>query len=183
MENLLSGTWVRTAPRSPLKRGPPEVAYLPQWEEKRHSKCLVPGGTTRACAQADGCSPQKPAVQLLEHLAPTKYLLGTKGCQARAACHSKRGEKWTNEGNFSFLFSEPQTKNKTQDTMNYSKYKPYRGSVSSATHTHTHTHTHTLTQGRWEFDLNEFMLSTVNIMWHRLLLLSCFSHVQLCVTP
>ena len=30
--------------------------------------------------------------------------------------------------------------------MNYSKYKPYRGSVSSATHTHTHTHT--LTQGR-----------------------------------
>ena len=31
--------------------------------------------------------------------------------------------------------------------MNYSKYKPYRGSVSSATHTHTHTHTHSLRAG------------------------------------
>ena len=64
-------------------------------------------------------------------------LLGGKGCQAGTACHGKRGEKDTNKGNLSFLFSALRTENKTRDALNCYTDTPARGTTPTTTRTHT----------------------------------------------
>lgn len=105
----------------PLKWVSPWVIYLPKQDENRNSKCSVP---VEACwnlriGQTGSLSGTwyfgaalLPAAWLLGLWALPRYFLGIKGCQARAECHSKREMNQWRE----FLFSESQTKSKTQNT-------------------------------------------------------------------